>query len=142
MKFRRRRSVQEAAVELTPLIDVVFLLLIFFMVSTRFIDESNVTLVLPEADAESSPFPDEQVAEVTISKDGSYALNGQVIVNEDKPTLIRAIHEQFPDHLPESLIIRADAFASHQSVVTAMDAAGELGISRVRIATMQPEESQ
>lgn len=138
MKFRRRRR-DEAGVDLTPLIDVVFLLLIFFMVSTTFIRETQLKIDLPEADGELQEIDDE-VIEISIDRRGDYAVNQRLLVNTELTTLRRALVEALGERPPSMrVIITADANTSHQAVVRAMDAAGQVGLSRVSITTRQPE---
>lgn len=138
MKFRRGRR-NEAGVDLTPLIDVVFLLLIFFMVSTTFIRETQLKIDLPEADGELQEI-DDQVIEISIDRQGDYAVNQQLLINNEINTLLRALREALGDRDPAlRVIITADANAAHQSVVRAMDAAGQVGLSRISITTRQPE---
>ncbi|MCB1686298.1 MAG: biopolymer transporter ExbD [Pseudomonadales bacterium] len=140
MKFARRGR-QEATVELTPLIDVVFLLLIFFMVSTTFIRETQLKIDLPEAAGELQEIEDD-VIEITVDRLGDYAVNDRLLVNNDIRTLIRALEDAQKHHSGSSsrLIVTADANATHQAVVRAMDAAGKVGISRISITTQQPAE--
>lgn len=139
MKFRRRPR-NEVSIELTPLIDVVFLLLIFFMVSTTFIRETQLEVELPEATAQAQP-PEQQVIVVTIGADGTYAVNDQALVNSQLPTLMRALREHMGTAgTAQQLVITADANATHQSVVRAMDAAGQLGLTRLSITTQAPQD--
>ncbi|MEQ8483560.1 MAG: biopolymer transporter ExbD [Pseudomonadales bacterium] len=138
MKFRRRRR-DEAGVDLTPLIDVVFLLLIFFMVSTTFIRETQLEIDLPEADGALQEIDDE-VIEISIDRRGDYAVNQRLLVNTEITTLRRALQQALGERPPSMrVIITADANTSHQAVVRAMDAAGQVGLSRVSITTRQPE---
>jgi biopolymer transport protein ExbD len=139
MKFRRRPRT-EVSIELTPLIDVVFLLLIFFMVSTTFIRETQLDLNLPEATGDLQQ-PEDQNIVVTIAEDGTYAVNDQALVNNQLATLMRALQQQMgEDDAPKQLIITADANATHQAVVRAMDAAGQVGLTSLSITTQAPEE--
>lgn len=141
MKFRRR-SHQEATVELTPLIDVVFLLLIFFMVSTTFIRETQLKIDLPEASGELQEI-EEDVIEITVDRRGDYAVNERLLVNNEIDTLVRALRERLADRDPSArVIITADASAAHADVVRAMDAAGRVGLSRISITTRQPEAEE
>jgi biopolymer transport protein ExbD len=138
VKFASRRR-EDAGVDLTPLIDVVFLLLIFFMVSTTFIRETQLKIDLPEAGGELQEI-ESGVIEITIDRRGDYSVNQRLLVNRELDTLLRALREVTPDADPASrVIITADASASHQSVVRAMDAAGRIGLSRISITTRQPE---
>ena len=135
MKFQRR-SRADNGINLTPLIDVVFLLLIFFMVTTTFTKETRLLIDLPEANgevADSSP----ATLELVIAKDGSYAVNGQNLINRDIKTIMAALREASSGNTELPLVITADAQATHQAVITAMDAAGRLGFSQLNIATQQ-----
>ena len=133
MKFGSRPKL-EADVNLTPLIDVVFLLLIFFMVSTTFIKDSHLSIDLPQADAEISKVAPGSI-EITISKAGNYAINDVVLVNSSIRTLKAAIEKVSEGDVKAPLIITADAATPHQAVVTAMDAAGQLGFVHLSITT-------
>jgi biopolymer transport protein ExbD len=138
VKFASRRR-EDPGVDLTPLIDVVFLLLIFFMVSTTFIRETQLKIDLPEAGGELQEI-DSGVIEITIDRRGDYSVNQRLLVNRELDTLLRALREVSGDADPSNrVIITADANASHQSVVRAMDAAGRVGLSRISITTRQPE---
>lgn len=136
MKFKRQ-SQSEDSINLTPLIDVVFLLLIFFMVSTTFTKETHLKVDLPEASAEQNT-EQPKVIEILIGRDGSYAINGQSLVNSKIPTLKRALSEESAGDLERPLVITADANTPHQAVVTAMDVAGQLGFSHLSITTRSP----
>jgi len=138
VKFRRRRS-PDVGIDLTPLIDVVFLLLIFFMVTTTFVREGGVTLELPEADTEVVPRTQEPV-HIVVGVDGSYAVNGQALTERTVAVLMTAMRDAAADDLSAPVLISADARAPHESVVKVMDAAGRLGFERVRIATQPPAE--
>jgi len=140
VKFARGGR-QEATVELTPLIDVVFLLLIFFMVSTTFIRETQLKIDLPEASGELQELEDD-VIEITVDRFGEYAVNDRLLVNNELRTLIRALQEELAlgDGNASRLIVTADANATHQAVVRAMDAAGRVGLTRISITTQQPSE--
>jgi len=135
MKFRRRRG-EEIGVNLTPLIDVVFLLLIFFMVSTTFKKETHITLNLPEAEGEQVAAENNQI-EIVISAKGEYSINERALINHEFKTLRAAIKKVGKGDTELPVIISADGNAPHQSVVNAMDAAGQLGYSRLSITTRQ-----
>lgn len=130
----RSQGVEDPDVNLTPLIDVVFLLLIFFMVSTTFDKESELSIELPDASGEVVERKTLQV-EVSIDADGNYAINNERIINSQISTLKAAIAKVAGDKRDMPLIISADGRASHQSVVAAMDAARQLGFSRLTFAT-------
>lgn len=138
MQFRRQ-SRDELPVNITPLIDVVFLLLIFFMVSTTFTKETRLNVNLPEANGEATEI-DTDVIEVTIAAGGAISINGQSVVNTQFETVSKALEKIASGRFDLPLIITADAKAPHQSVVTAMDAAGQLGFSQLSITTQLPDE--
>ena len=138
MKFRRSRK-PDSGINLTPLIDVVFLLLIFFMVTTTFTQETRLLISLPEAGGETVDAEPESL-ELTIDKEGNYALNGQSLINRDIKTIIAALKDASAGNRDLPVVITADAESSHQAVVTAMDAAGKLGFNQLQIATQQPNE--
>ncbi|MEA3410577.1 MAG: biopolymer transporter ExbD [Pseudomonadota bacterium] len=133
MRFLKRHE-EEAHVNLTPLIDVVFLLLIFFMVTTTFDRHAELKVDLPEASAEPSVAPKE-IIELIVDAGGRYFLNGQPVVNTRPETLTAALRKVRDGRRNPPLIIRADARTPHQSVVTAMDVAGRIGLQRMSIAT-------
>jgi biopolymer transport protein ExbD len=137
MKFRRRTR-SDASIELTPLIDVVFLLLIFFMVSTTFIRETELQVDLPEATGLKQE-REHDIIEVIISADGQYSVNDRALVNSLPETLAQALRDATDGDLSRRLYITADGNASHQSVVRVMDAAGQLGLTRLSITTREPE---
>lgn len=132
----RQRERHDVELNMAPFIDVVFLLLIFFMVSTTFLREGNLELTLPEA----SPVPTEQQAdtlELSVDAQGNYALNGQALANRQFQTIQRALeHAVAESGEAQQLVIRADAETPHQAVVTALDAAGHSGIKKIGIATI------
>jgi biopolymer transport protein ExbD len=139
VKFPRRRRADNG-INLTPLIDVVFLLLIFFMVTTTFTKETRLLIDLPEASgevADSSP----ATLELVIGKDGNYAVNGQNLINRDIKTIMAALRDTSAGNADIPLLITADAQATHQAVITAMDAAGRLGFSQLNIATQRAEDA-
>ncbi|MBY4675266.1 ExbD/TolR family protein [Marinobacterium arenosum] len=137
MKFRRQR-VEEVNVNLTPLIDVVFLLLIFFMVSTTFTRETHLEIDLPQAEGVSEQQEQKELLEILIAADGSYSVNGTPLVNTQPDTLKRALRELSAGDTKRPLTITADANTPHQSVVTAMDVAGQLGFIQLSITTQEP----
>ncbi|MGH1470105.1 MAG: ExbD/TolR family protein [Cellvibrionaceae bacterium] len=140
MKFRRQKN-KEEDVNLTPLIDIVFLLLIFFMVSTTFTKETHLDIDLPEASGEPVADQQQQI-DVLINADGGYAINGQSLANKKLMTLRSAIETVSGGDSELPLIITADANTPHQAVVTAMDAAGQLGFAKLSITTKNPASEE
>lgn len=138
MQFRRQPK-REIGIEITPLIDVVFLLLIFFMVTTTFTDKTQLTINLPEATGEIQ-MVEPSVIEVLINAAGEYHVNGQRLINDNFATLKSAISQQQQQNVQASFIITADGDAPHRSVVMAMDIAGQLGITNLSVTTVRPNE--
>lgn len=135
MKFQRSLKA-EVGIDLTPLIDVVFLLLIFFMVTTTFTRESNLLVNLPEANGEQlleQPFR----IDILVARNGSYNINGQPLAEASVDLLMATIAELSAGDNSVPVTITADAETTHQSVVRAMDAVAQLGFTRLSIATRQ-----
>lgn len=137
MKFKRQR-VDDGGVNLTPLIDVVFLLLIFFMVSTTFTKESRLNLELPSAQGETS-LQENVVLEVVVDASGHYRVNERALALHTVEALMKAMADAAQDNSDIPVIITADAKSPHQSVITAMDAAGRLGFAKLSLTTQDPE---
>ena len=133
MKFARQNT-NDISLDLTPLIDVVFLLLIFFMVSMTFDRETVLNVDLPEATGEETEI-EVKVVDIQISVDGKYAINDKPLVDTELSTLKKAMTEISDGDTTRPLLISADRNAPHHAVVRAMDAAGQLGFSQLSIAT-------
>ncbi len=123
---------------LTPLIDVVFLLLIFFMVSTTFEKQAKLKVQLPDSSAQIE-MQDQKSITIGIDAKGHYYLNDRQVVNTSLDTLKIAIQKITKGDKDMIVILRADAKTPHQSVVTAMDAASQLGLLKLSIATLQSQ---
>ena len=136
MKFRRHHR-EEVGINLTPLIDVVFLLLIFFMVSTTFTRETQLSIDLPEAEGKQVESRDQQI-EILIDEAGTYRVNGQGLVDNRVRTLQAAIYKLSAGDTTMPMVITADAQAAHEDVVRAMDAAGQMGFLHLSITPRQP----
>ena len=136
MKFRRQRP-EEVGINLTPLIDVVFLLLIFFMVSTTFTRETQLSIDLPEAEGQVKESSQEQI-EIQVDEGGRYRVNGRGLVDTRMRTLQAAIYKISAGDTTMPMVLTADAQAAHQDVVRVMDAAGQMGFAHLSITTRQP----
>ena len=138
MNFRPRQQ-EEIDVNLTPLIDVVFLLLIFFMVTTTFDKSAEIKIDLPTADSMVSSQKSEKL-ELVIDSQGRYYIDGREVLNNKPETLFQAMKHVLDEReTVPSLIISADASANYQSVITAMDIAGRLGLKNFSMATAQTQ---
>ena len=142
MKFRRKPR-ENVEINLASLIDVVFILLLFFVVTTTFTRETQLKVDLPEA---ASGTPPEDTAlkqmEVLISAEGSYSLNGQALLKSDLESLMAALGKESAGDNSLPLVISADAQTPHQAVITAMDAAGKLSFAQLRVTAVEAEAAQ
>ncbi len=135
MKLQTKRP-DDPELNLTSLIDVVLLLVIFFMISTTFVQEGRLRVELPEAAATSVDRSPQPIV-VTITAQGSYRVNDRALVNNLRETLHAALRQVAGDSgNRQPITIRADARATHQSVITAMDVAARIGFTQVNIATI------
>ncbi len=129
-------------VNLTSLIDVVLLLLIFFMVSTSFVKESKITISLPQADNSAIVEDTPGQIDIMITDTGTFLVNGRELINSRPETLRNAIQKVSDGNSDLPLTISADANATHQNVVTAMDVAGRLGFVQISIATLNDPDAE
>lgn len=131
----QHHTLEDPTVDLTSLIDVVFLLLLFFMVSTTFEHTALLKVDLPEAsvvdDREAVP----ESLELVIDDEGRMYLNDQRLVDSEAQTIRAAIEQAVGDARTLPLVLRADRMTPHHHVVTAMDVAAQMGFSNLSIAT-------
>lgn len=138
MKRRSRRS-DSVGIEIAPLIDIVFILLIFFVVTSTFIKESALELVLPSAVSAMDP-PVSQPIEISVSADNEIRI-GDVLFDAPSVGLLTSHLSAFVKDVGKSqLVVRADARSRHETVVLALDAANQLGIAQVNIVTLKADE--
>jgi biopolymer transport protein ExbD len=137
MNLQPRRR-EDPEINLISLIDVLLVLLIFFMVSTTFNQEGRVKVQLPQSSDTPVPNAAHEPLVITVTAEGAYRVNERTLINTSPETLRAALlKEAGTDRGP--ITIRADGRATHQSVVTAMDVAGKLGFSQLNIATVHDE---
>lgn len=141
MNLRPKRT-ESPDINLTALIDVVFLLLIFFMVSTTFKDDARIRIQLPSAQGEEVPADEPQVLEIVIDGAGTFYVNQRIVVDQKLKTLKTAIAGAAGEDREIPVVIKADANTPHQAVMTAMDAASQLGLLRFAFAATRPDESE
>ena len=137
MNFRQRIP-EELDVNITPLIDVVFLLLIFFMVSTTFDRQSELNIELPEASGEITESEKLEI-EIFIGPKGKFTINDREIINTQIETLMRSLREAAQNDSDPRIIISADKNTPHQAVMTAMDAARQMGFIHISFSAVKPE---
>ena len=136
MNFRHKKP-EELDVNITPLVDVVFLLLIFFMVSTTFDRQSELNIELPEASGEITESEALEV-EIFIKDDGQFIIN-DTAVSSNIDSLLRALREAAGDNSDPRVIISADKETTHQAVMTAMDAARQMGFIHITFSAVKPD---
>ncbi len=138
MNFSRRKR-QPLEITLTPMIDVVFLLLIFFMVTTTFNQQAEIKINLPEAKGQEIQESKKQIT-LTINAEGTYFISGDdgkahQLINNKSETLRKALIQSAGDNRKIPFTISADGETPHQSVITVLDIASQLGFKRITFAT-------
>jgi len=136
VKFRRKQR-ENVDINLVSLIDVVFVLLLFFVVTTTFTRETQLRVELPEAVSGASADDQTRQLDIAISADGVFSVNNHVLPKSDLATLMEALQKESNGDTNLPLSISADGKSRHQSVITAMDAAGKLGFSHLRMTTIE-----
>lgn len=139
MRIRDRRAEDVPEINLVPLIDVILVLIIFFVITTTFDARSVLKLELPRANADQTEQQTKSLS-VLVNADGRYFVDDHEALRTDVESLKRTIAEVAGDDRERPVLLRADARTPHQAVVTAMDALGQLGFRRISIATA-PEAS-
>jgi biopolymer transport protein ExbD len=136
VKFRRKPR-ETVDINLASLIDVVFILLLFFVVTTTFTRETQLRVDLPEAISGSPAEDQDKPVDITISAEGVFSVNNQILPKSDLASLMDALQKEANGDTSRPLSISADGKTAHPSVVTAMDAAGKLGFSHLRMTTIE-----
>ncbi len=140
MNLRQQGRREDPEINLINFIDVLLVLLVFFMVSTTFNQEGRVKVQLPQASAIPQQRGTHEPIVITVTAEGGYRVNDRPLINASPDTLRAALlKESGSDRGP--LTIRADARSTHQAVVTAMDVAGRLGFAQLNIATVHEDSS-
>lgn len=140
MNLKPRRA-EDPDVNLVSLIDVVLMIVVFFMLSSTFVDESSIRIRLPEVSATDGTPPAGEPIVISVTASGGYRVNGRELINSSPETLRIAVQRVAGDDREATVTLRADGRATHQSVVTAMDVVGRLGFRQLDIATV-PATSQ
>lgn len=141
MKFPRKPR-EPVDINLAPLIDVVFILLLFFVVTTTFTRETQLKVDLPEAVSGTPPEVMKTPLEILVGVDGSFALNGKSLSKNDLASLMEALRLESGGDKSLPVMLSADGQVPHQAVVTAMDAASKLGFAHLRITTVEAQAAQ
>ena len=140
MNLSSGRAHEEPEISLTSLIDVVFTLIIFFVITTTFEPQTAIQLDLPKASVEQTPAPNEPLV-LAIDPQGRYFIGDSEVLKRDPASLKAALAEAAGDDRDQPVVVRADAQTPHQGVVTALDVLGQLGFARISIATVGAEEA-
>ena len=141
MKLQSSRSRDEPEINVISLIDVLLVLVLFFMVSTTFLRETELNVRLPQAAVETRLDAAGTGLEISVTQAGAYIVNGRELVNNERRTLRAAIERLMGEKRDVPVFIRADGTATHQSVVTVMDVVGQLGFVKINIATVTPPDA-
>ncbi|KRG63945.1 Biopolymer transport protein ExbD [compost metagenome] len=140
MRIRDSRSQDEPHIDLVPLIDVILVLIIFFVVTTTFDARSTLQVQLPTASDQKNTSPPRSLS-VLVNADGRYFINDQEVLRTDVEALKQTIAQVAGDDREQTVLLRADARTPYQAVVTAQDALGQLGFRRIAIATAPEAKS-
>ena len=135
------RSRDEPEINVISLVDVLLVLVLFFMVSTTFLRETELSVRLPQAATDTRLDAVGNGLEISITQAGAYIVNGRELVNNERRTLRTAIERLMGDKRDVPVFIRADGAATHQSVVTVMDVIGQLGFVKFNLATVTPPDA-
>ena len=133
------RSHEEPEINVVSLIDVVLLLVVFFILSSRFSDEGRLRVHLPQASAVPAQKAAGEPLVVSVTQQGTYLVNQRELINSSPETLRAALLKEAGTNRSMRITLRADAHATHQPVITAMDVLGRLGFAEVNIATVKEE---
>ena len=144
MKFRRTRgngaARDEIFINLASLIDIIFVLLLFFVVTTTFIRQNQLKIDLPESSTHNPVISkNSERLEISVSNDGQYAINGKALGANTEEALSQALLAASNGDKNRPVLITADANAKYQAVITAMSVTGQLGFSKLRLVTVDPE---
>jgi biopolymer transport protein ExbD len=138
----RPRRVEDPEINLVSMIDVVLMLVVFFLLSSTFVEEGRLRIRLPQASSIPTTRPKTEPLVVTVTQTGGYRVNERELINASPETLRAALVKQAGTDRSMRVTIRADARATHQSVITAMDVLARLGFAELSIATVREEPTQ
>src|SRR5262245_39570695 len=142
MKLRTRKSKEDPEINLIPLIDISLLLVIFFMLTSTFMQEGRLKIELPQASLAPATRQKSDPLVITVTQAGTYRVNDRELINNSPDTLRAAVAEMAGADRNKPVTVRADARSTHQSVVTAMDVLGKLGFVKINIATVDESKPQ
>ena len=135
----RPRRVEDPEINLVSLIDVVLMMVVFFMLSSSLVDEGRIRVHLPQARDVATGKPPTEPLVVSVTQQGSYLVNGHELINSSPDTLRAALLKEAGSDRTMRVTLRADGRTTHQSVITAMDVLGRLGFVELNIATVRQD---
>ncbi len=138
MNFQRGKKRDDPEINLIPLIDVLLVILIFLMVTTTYARFSELKINLPTSGGEQSPVKPKQI-EVTVDASGNYQIDDKPLAQASLNVLAQTLKQVAGNDTQSVLVINADAKATHQSVINVMEAARQVGLSRITFATQTPQ---
>ncbi len=135
----RHRRVEDPEINLVSLIDVVLMMVVFFMLSSSLVQEGRLRIRLPQASSVPTGREHTEPLVITVTQQGGYRVNERELINASPETLRAALVKAVGNDRSMRVTLRADARATHQAVVTAMDVLGRLGFAEINIATVKDE---
>jgi biopolymer transport protein ExbD len=137
MKLKGKREEADPEINLISLIDVILMLVIFFMLSSTFVQEGRVKIRLPQASSVPTTKPKSDPLTITVTEQGGYRVNERELINASPETLRAALLKEAGTDRSMRVTVRADARTTHQAVITAMDVLGRLGFAEISVATVK-----
>lgn len=137
MNFQRGRQKEDPEINLVPMIDVLLVILIFLMITTTYSRFSELEIILPQATSDKSP-DHPNVIDISVSASGDYTVNRTPVKNSSMERLSEELRVAAGDRLDPVIVINADADATHQSVITVMEAARLAGYNHITFTTENP----
>ena len=137
----RNRRDDDLDINVTSFIDILLLLLIFFMLATSFVSEGRMNIRLPNASTQPDDASSSPPIQITVTAQGSYLVNDQALINNSAEGLMLAMNKVAGKSREQAVLVRADAASSHQAVVTVMDVVGRLGFRSINISTLNQADA-
>ena len=135
----RPRRVEDPEINLVSLIDIVLMMVVFFMMTSSMVDEGRIRVHLPQARDLPTGKPPAEPLVVSVTQQGGYLVNGHELINSSPDTLRAALLKEAGTDRSMRVTLRADGRTTHQSVITAMDVLGRLGFTEMNIATVRQD---
>ena len=137
MNFRARSGMEEPEINVISMVDIVLVLLLFFMVTTSFVQNSHLSMQLPKAQQAAKGEPKTPIT-IDLSASGQVSIGGQALSMRALSQRLKALAAKDPERV---IVLRADKNATQQYVIDVLDAAQEAGLTRISFATLSPARS-